>query len=228
MGKTNIGQGKQALALSGGGVTGYKNLSGACAYTATTVTPTTSPVWTASTGTNFGAANVWQGFICVAGGGVAGAASTIMYGVITSNTATALTVDKWYDPSSPTGAAIGPPVVNSSFLILPGNAPCWYMGISTATSVLPTDIALASEQTTNGLGRAPATFAHTFSNSSANNTYTLTNTFTYTGTGAVTLDSIGIFDALSSGIPLFTTVLSASATVTASGDAITCTDTITQ
>jgi hypothetical protein len=220
MTKTNIGQGKQALALSGGGVTGYLS-AGSTTYATSspwTATPGTAPSWTASTGTNFGAANVWQGFIAVALTGV--------YGVIISNTTTAITVDRWYNPATPTGAA-GTAPTTGQFIILPGNAPCWYMGISTATSVALTDIALASEQTTNGLGRAPATFAHTFSNSSTNNTYTLTNTFTYTGSGGVTLDSIGIFDAASSGIPLFTTVMSASATVTASGDSVTVTDTIT-
>ena len=222
MGKTNIGQGKQALALSGGGVAGYVNTSGAITYTATTVTPTASPVWTVSTSTNFGTANVWTGFIVVAMSSTAP-----VYGVIVSNTATALTIDRWYNPASPTGAAGTTPAANTAFAIIPGNAPCFYMGISTATSVAVTDIALAGEQTTNGLGRAAATFAHTFSNSSTNNTYTLTNTFTYTGSGAVTLDSIGIFDALTSGIPLFTTVISSAATVSANGDAVTCTDTVT-
>jgi hypothetical protein len=217
MAKTNIGQGKQALALSGGGVAGFLS-AGSTTYSATSATPGTAPSWTASTGTNFGAANVWQGFICVALTGV--------YGVITSNTTTALTVDRWYNPATPTGA-VGTTPASGQFIILPGNAPCYWMGISTATTVALTDIALASEQTTNGLGRAQATFAHTFSNSSANNTYTLTNTFTYSGSGAVTLDSIGIFDAASSGIPLFTTVLNASATVTASGDQVTVTDTVT-
>lgn len=223
MGKTDIGQGKQALALGGGGVTGYTNNSGAVAYTATTVTPTASPAWTVSTTSNFGNANVWTGYVCVAGGGTT---TAIVYGVITSNTATALTVDKWYNPASPSGAAATTPAVNSAFIIIPGNAPAWYMGITTGT-VAPADTALASEQTTNGLGRAPATFAHTFSSSSVNNTYTLSNTFTYTGSGAVVLNAIGIFDAASNGVPLFTTALSATATVTASGDAVTVTDTIT-
>lgn len=224
MGKTHIGQGKQALALGGGGVTGYTNNSNAVAYTATSVTPTASPAWTVSTTTNFGSANVWTGFICVAGGGTS---TAIVYGVITSNTATALTVDKWYNPASPAGSAATTPALNSSFIIIPGNAPAWYMGITNG-SVALTDTALASEQTTNGLGRAPATFAHTFSSTVIQNTYTLTNTFTYTGTGALTLNSIGIFDALTNGVPLFTTGLSAAATVTASGDAVTVTDTITQ
>lgn len=224
MARTFIGAGKQALALGGGGTTGYVNTSGAVAYTTTTVTPTASPVWTASTSTNFGAANVWTGYTVVAGGGVSG---VMAYGTIISNTATALTVDKWYSATSPTGAAIGPPAVNTSFIIIPGNASAWYMAITASASIAQTDTALASEQTTNGLGRAPATFAHTFSTTTANSSYTLANTFTYTGTGALTLQSIGIFDALTGGVPLFTTALSATATVTASGDSVTCTDTIT-
>lgn len=217
MAKTNIGQGKQALALSGGGVAGYANTSGAITFTATTVTPTTSPSWTASTGTNFGSANVWQGYVVIAGA---------VYGVVTSNSATALTVDRWYNPATPTGAAGTTPAANTSFVILPGNAPCYYMAIGTGAAAV-TDIALAGEQTTNGLQRVAATFAHTFSNASANNTYTLTNTFTYSTTGSLTLTIIGIFDALTSGIPLFTSALSSSATVAAVGDAVTCTDTVT-
>lgn len=224
MGMTDIGLGKAALLLSGGGVTGYTNSSGSVAYTSTTVTPGASPVWTASTGTNYGTANVWTGFICVAGGTTT--TSPLMYGVITSNTATALTVDQWYSPASPSGAAIGPPTVNSPFIIIPGNASCWWMGIGTG-STAAADTSLASEQSTNGLVRSPATFAHTFSNSSANTTYTLTNTYTYSGSGAVTLSNIGIFDAKSNGIPLFTTALSPTATVTASGDTVTVTDTVT-
>jgi hypothetical protein len=221
--KTDIGQGKQALALGGGGVTGYTNNSGAVTYTATTVTPTASPSWTVSTTSNFANANVWTGFICAAGGGTSNA---IVYGVITSNTATALTVDRWYNPASPTGAAATTPAANSSFIIIPGNAPAWYMGITTG-SVAITDTSLASEETTNGLGRAPATFAHTFSSSSANNTYTLTNTFTYTGSSSKVLNAIGTFDAASNGVPLFTTALASTATVNASGDTCTVTQTIT-
>lgn len=223
MGKTDIGQGKQALALGGGGVTGYTNNSNAVTYTTTTVTPTASPAWTVSTTSNFGAANVWTGYICVAGGGTS---TILVYGVITSNTATALTVDKWYNPASPSGAAAAQPANNSSFIIIPGNAPAWYMAITTGTAAA-TDTSLASELTTNGLGRAPATFAHTFSSSGIQNTYTLTNTFTYTSTGSVVINAIGIFDALTNGVPLFTTILSATATVNASGDQVTITDTVT-
>lgn len=220
MTKTNIGQGKQALALGGGGVAGWGPSAGVTTYTGTTVTPGTAPVgWVTSTSTNFGTAGVWSGYLVVTFTGV--------YGVVVSNTTTALTVDRWYNPATPTGVAGSTPASSTQCVIIPGNASCWWMGISTATTTALTDIVLTGEQSTNGLGRAPATFAHTYSNSSANNSFTLTNTFTYTGTGALTLGAIGIFDAASTGIPLFTTPLSATATVTASGDSVTCTDTIT-
>lgn len=219
MGMTDIGLGKASMLLSGGGVAGWGPSAGTTAYSGTGVTPGTAPVgWVASTGTNYGAAGVWVGFIAVTFTGV--------YGVVTSNTTTALTVDQWYNPATPTGAAGSTPAGSTQFVILPGNASCWWMGIGTG-STAAADTTLASEQSTNGLVRSPATFAHTFSNSSANTTYTLTNTYTYSGSGAVTLSNIGIFDAKSNGIPLFTTGLSPTATVTASGDTVTVTDTVT-
>jgi hypothetical protein len=227
MGKTDIGQGKQALCLAGGGVVGYSNSSGAVTYATSspwTVTPTTSPSWTASSTSNYGSTNVWMGYIVVAGGG--SSTTPLVMGVCTSNTATALTVDYWRNPATPTTQASAP-AANSPFIIVNGNASCWWMAISTATTTAATDTALASELTTNGLARAAATFAHTFSSTSVNNTYTLTNTFTYTGSSATTIDSIGIFDASSNGIPLFTTVLNSSATVSANGDQVTITETVT-
>lgn len=217
MAKTDIGQGKQALALSGGSVPGFVG-SGTVTYTATGVTFSAATGWVASTSTNFGTAGVWTGYIVVAGS---------VYGVITSNTTTALTVDRWYNAGTPTGAAGTTPASNTAFVIVPGNASCYYMAIGTG-SAAATDTSLSGEQTTNGLARVPATFAHTFSTTSANNTYTLTNTYTYTGSSSVTLTIIGIFDAASNGIPLFTSALSASATVAANGDQVTVTDTITQ
>jgi hypothetical protein len=222
--KTDIGQGKQALALAGGGVAGYVS-SGSITYTATTVTPASSPSWTASTGTNFGTTNVWTGYIVVSL--QAGA-----YGVIVSNTATALTIDYWRSPTSPTGAATTTPTTGTAgFIILPGNAPVFYMALTNTVSFTPAhgDTALSGEQTANGLGRQAATFAHTFSTSSTNNTYTLTSTWTYTGSSSVTLTGIGTFDSstASTGVMLHETALGSSATVSANGDTLTVTQTVT-
>ncbi|HEY2088695.1 MAG TPA: hypothetical protein VGH54_22070 [Mycobacterium sp.] len=220
--KTDIGQGKQALQLAGGGLAGYVS-TGSITYAATTVTPGTSPAWTVSTSTNFGATNVWTGYVVVAGQ---------TYGVITSNTATALTIDKWYNPANPTGAAATTPTTGSqSFIIVPGNASVFYMALTNTGSFTPVhgDTSLSGEQTSNGLSRQAATFAHTFSTSSTNNTYTLTSTWTYTGSSPVTLTGIGTFDSATSstGVMFHETALSSSATVSANGDQLTVTQTVT-
>jgi hypothetical protein len=221
--KVNIGQGKQALALAGGGVTGYVG-SGTITYSSTSVTFAAASGWVASSGTNFGTAGVWLGYIVVAG---------TVYGVVTANTTTVLTVDKWYNPASPTGAAGTTPASNTSFFLMPGNASVFYMALTNTTSFTPaaTDTSLSGEQTSNGLGRAAATFAHTFSNSSTNNTYTLTNTWTYTGSSSVTLTGIGTFDCAtaSTGIMLHESAFSggATATLSSNGDQLTCTQTVT-
>lgn len=223
--KTDIGQGKQALMLAGGGTPGYVSTGNQVYGTSSpwTVTPATSPVWTVSTSSNLGTANVWTGYVVVAATGV--------YGVVVSNTATALTVDRWVNPASPTGAAGTTPVANTAFVIVPGNASAFVMALTNTVSFTPVhgDTTLSGEQSTNGLGRLYGTFAHTFSASSTNNTYTLTGTWTYSGSTAVTLTGIGVFDAFaaSSGTMLFETALNSPATVNASGDALTVSQTVT-
>src|ERR1044072_559745 len=99
----------------------------------------------------------------------------------------------------------------------------------TANSASPAagDTTLAGEITTGGGGlvRAQATYAHT--NGQA--TYTLTKTFTANGSDSlpVTIAKVGIFNASSSGTPAWETLPSAPATLSATGDALTCTETIT-
>lgn len=210
--KTNIGQDKNALVLAGGTQAGYVNTSGAITYTATSVTPTTSPAWTV---------NQWSGKFVIAGS---------VYGVIASNTATALTVDRWLNFATPTGAAGTTPAANTSFGILGGAAPVNWMAITAnATAPAATDTALAGEITTAGGGliRQAATYAHT----TGTNTYTLTATFTANASDVlpVTIAKIGTFDTLTSatGIMLHETALSSTATLSASGDAVTITQTVT-
>lgn len=222
--KVDIGQGKQAMLLAGGGIAGYVS-SGSITYTATTVTPASSPSWTVSTSTNYGTANVWTGYVVVSL--QAGA-----YGVVVSNTATALTIDYWRSPTSPTGAATTTPTTGTAgFVIIPCNAAVIYMALTNTASFTPaaSDTSLSAEQTTNGLGRQAATFAHTFSTSSNNNTYTLTSTWTYTGSSSNALSGIGTFDSstASTGVMLHETALGAVATVAANGDQVTVTQTVT-
>lgn len=99
----------------------------------------------------------------------------------------------------------------------------------TANSTAPSasDTTLAGEITTagGGLVRAQATYAHTAGQS----TYTLTKLFTANGSDVlpVTIAKIGVFNAASSGTMAFTTALSPTATLSASGDSITLTETVT-
>lgn len=99
----------------------------------------------------------------------------------------------------------------------------------TASAVAPaaTDTALTGEIATAGGGliRAQAAFAHT--NGTA--TYTLSKTFTANASDVlpVTIAKIGVFNAATVGTLVYTTLLSATATLSASGDNVAITDTVT-
>lgn len=96
-----------------------------------------------------------------------------------------------------------------------------------ASAAANTDTTLTGEITTGGGGlvRAQATYAHTGSTA----VVTLTKTFTANGSDSlpVTLAKVGAFNASSSGSMGFETLLSATATLTASGDNVTLTWTLT-
>lgn len=99
-----------------------------------------------------------------------------------------------------------------------------YGALSTDTATpLAADTVLASELTTNGLARAQMSFAHT----AGTNTSTLTHTWTYTGSTPVVVAKWANFNAASSGTMGEEDLLSATATVTASGDSCTVTFTLT-
>lgn len=99
----------------------------------------------------------------------------------------------------------------------------------TANTTAPSagDTTLTAEIATGGGGliRATATYAHTGGQS----TYTLTKTFTANGSDSlpVTIGKIGVFNASSAGSLVYETLLSPTATLSASGDALTVTETVT-
>lgn len=145
----------------------------------------------ATTLTNTGAAfptanNGYNGHIVVAGN---------VYGVILSNTATVLTVDRWNNPGSPGGAAGATPAGTAVYVIMPGNAPAWWLALSTS-AVAPTaaDTTLASEITTGGLARAVWT---TLTFTSGGSSYTMQNVFTASAT--FTVNSEAVFNAQNGG-----------------------------
>jgi hypothetical protein len=202
--KVNGGQDLQAKALTGGAV-GFVGTASAA-----TATSLTSSGFTAS---------AYVGQVVVVA-----SATTKAYGVILSNTTTVLTVDQWNSPASP-GTVATTPGATDNFVIMPGAAFVQYMAI-TGTNITPsaTDTALSGELTTNGLGRKAAAYAHTV----GANTYTLTSTYTYTGSSAQNIYGIGTFNTpvASSGIMLHESTFTV-ATVNASGDAVTVTQTVT-
>lgn len=206
--KTNSGNDIEARNL-GGDIAGDTGTS--TGATATTLTDT-GKSWTT---------NAWAGHMVSTGG---------VYGVVLSNTATVLTVDRWYTPSSPGGAAASTPSTGA-YVLLPGGAPVWYMAL-TANSSAPAagDTSLSGEITTagGGLVRKLAVYAHTTGAS----TYTLTGSYTANGSDSlpVTIAKMATFNSIvgGSGLMLHETLLTpSSATLSASGDPLTVTQTVT-
>jgi hypothetical protein len=207
--RVNSGADLQA-AVMGGDLAGLRGT--ATASSATSLT---------DSGASFG---TFTGHLVVAGS----TGANLVYGVITSNTGTVLTVDRWYDPASPGGTAGSTPAATAPYIVLPGGAPAWYMALSTnASAPAAGDTTLTGEITTAGGGliRKIAAYAHTGGAAS----YTLTATFTANGSDslpATNIHKIGVFNSLTGGRMVFETVLNADATMSASGDALTVTETV--
>ena len=95
-----------------------------------------------------------------------------------------------------------------------------------ATAPAAADTTLTAEIATagGGLVRQAGVYAHTTGAAS----YTITTTFTANGSDAlpVTIAKRGIFDQASGGLLVFETLVSPTANLSASGDALTLTDTI--
>lgn len=182
--------------------------------TATTATSLTSSGFTGS--------NAYAGQMVVAG---------TVYGIITANSTTVLTVERWVNPATPGGAAGTTPSSTATFTIVPGQAPAAFMALTTnATAPGSGDTSLASEYAVAGGGliRKLCSYAHTGGTS----TYTEAATFTVNGSDTglpLTIAKVGMFPTLTgaTGIMVFETLMSATATLTASGDALTNTQTVT-
>jgi hypothetical protein len=95
------------------------------------------------------------------------------------------------------------------------------------TAPSATDTTLTAEIATAGGGliRASATYAHTGGTAA----YTLVKVFTANGSDAlpVTIGKVGVFNASSAGAMVWETLLGTTATLSASGDALTITETVT-
>lgn len=149
--------------------------------------------------------------------------NTIRYGVIVSTVNNTATIDKWYDPASPGGAAGSTPSGTSKYAVLPGGAPHWFLALTAdATAPAAGDTTLTSELTTNGFIRALATSrAH----SAGVNTYTVVKTFTCSG-GSTTINKEAVFNAVLGGYMPFESAEPSPPTLV-SGDTIAQTITVT-
>lgn len=159
-----------------------------------------------------------------------------VFGIIQSNTSAAssvLTIDRWYDINSlpaTAGTAAATTPSAAAWQIIAGNAPASYVALTaTSTAAVDGDTALTGEITTSGGGliRALGTYAHT----AAGTTTTLTKTYTANGSDSlpVTVAQIGVFQGVVAAASrmVFRTVLSSSATLSASGDQLQVTETVT-
>lgn len=205
------------MRVNGGADAQAASMAGELAGATGTSTATSSTTLTDS-GATFGA---YVGHVVAAAG---------VYGVVVSNTSTVLTVDRWSAPGTPGGSAGSTPGSTSSYVVLPGQAPYWFMALTAnASAASATDTALTGEITTAGGGliKKLGTYAHTTGVAS----YSLAATFTANGTDSlpVTVAKIGTFNSVvaSTGRMQFETLLSATATLSASGDSLTCTQTVT-
>ena len=206
---TNNGRDCLDRAFLGGSV----GITGTATATGTTSLTNTGAAWTV---------NAYTGMVVVAGG---------VYAVILSNTATVLTVDRWYNVLTPSGAAGTTPSGTTVYAIMPGGAFALFMGLSN-TNITPTltDTTMTGEITTGGGGliRKGATWAHT----AGTTTTTLTGVFTVNGSDVipVTCYAININTSLLTGSAVtmvYETSMSTSATLSAIGDQLTVTETVT-
>lgn len=160
--------------------------------------------------------------------------SGTVVGTVLSNTETVLTVARWEKlptaakPTDNRSIEGEPPVEAAAFSIASGTTPAAWVGVSADTAepkaeneTLKGEIAGGAEK---GLGRSLATFKYI-----GGKEYEVKVTFTALAKDVVpvTLAKIGVFNAHNGGIMMFESLLTATAEIKESGDAITITDVVT-
>lgn len=147
---------------------------------------------------------------------------------IISHTGTVLTIDRWYDVTAMGGAAGSTPAATTAYIIFPWTMGAQFMGLSTDTgAVVNGDTTLPSEITTasGGLIRKICTISHSAGASSG----TLAAVFTANGSDSLpaVVGKAGISPSILSSVKnVFQTLVSPTATLSATGDQLTPTDTV--
>lgn len=208
--RTTVGADFQAQAMGGGTSPGFTGTATATSATSVTVG---AAAWVV---------DAWRGRVLVAT-----TATTSAYGVVLSNTATVATVDRWYSPAAPGGAAAATPAIGATVVIGYASHPAPWLAITEdAGAPAPGDIALTGELTAGGLGRRLATIGHTTGAS----TYTASTTWTSTDATTRSVRKVGV---LSSGRDaagqylVLESLVSPSPAVVGTGDTLTHTATVT-
>jgi hypothetical protein len=169
----NIGKDLASLLLGGGILPGADTLlqGNATAVAATSLTNSVA-AWTVDR---------YKGHIVFAGANASGTGAKA-WGVVLSNTATVLTIDRWYNPDNPSSAtaATTPNATAGYTIAMGGFAAPWISLTENAGAPAAGDTQLTGELvvgTSAGLERAMATYAHTGGTA----TFTLTKAYTLTG-----------------------------------------------
>jgi hypothetical protein len=211
---TNDGRTQQGNNYGGGqvGTTGQATASSAVSLT------NSAAAWTT---------NQWAGYRVYAT--VSG--SAMVWANVISNTATVLTVDRWYTPSTPGGSAGTTPSSTAAYLIADGGViSAWFVGLTT-TNIIPSasDHALSGEYTTSGGGLVRKIAPYSLTSGTSPMALTLTPVYTANGTDALpaTLYAVGAFVSMvvanTTLAMKFESSLNASQTISASGDQLTIT-----
>lgn len=195
---------------------GWADVNAAYSGAATAVTATTLT----AAGTFPTAGQALAGRVVVAAPNSAGAGSRA-FGVIVSNTATILTVDRWYDPGTLGAGTL--PNATANYVILPGQFPSPYIAVTeSATAASAADTVLATELAIDGFTRALGTYSHT----AAATTYSLQVVFNATGTRTINKTALSGSAVTSIGVMPFESAMPSPPTLV-SGDQLTETYTIT-
>jgi hypothetical protein len=240
MGHTTYGRLNQALVM-GGWSTLNTTLQGTTGTA--TASSTTSLTGSAETGSVTHASNDAAGQWVVAGPNSSGTGASV-YGLCLSNTSgttPVYTVDQWYAPNAPGGAAGTTPNATAKYLVLPGGPPGIFVALTTDTTAFSLggtggtqDAAtisqtLTSEFTTanSGLLRKIAPIGQSGATWTATPVFTATSTDN--GIGAQTVGKAALTPSLIAGgkALLYMTLVSPTATLTATGDQLTLTWTFT-
>ena len=209
-------------------------------YAATAVNPAAASVTgctIAGTSVTLGSAQTWavnsQVVVNVSGTTYVGLANAA------GSASTALTVDAWYNQSTWATASVSGSSLVVSIVAQPLGA--FFLGISgsTQTNYGQTTESGFTELTANGLGRGKASTITwtpgTAPSGSANATGTMTlgYTWTYTGSTSQAINALGVFFApyvagRSNNTLMFATAISSAPSVSANGDQLVVTETISQ